>query len=910
LLFAVGYVALDYFAQWLAHYPGRSTILCLAGGLYLATLLSSDPRTWWRWAITVFVVEACLELLMRHESVASALVDAVGHVTGVLAGAHLLRLRRGLPFRLASLDDLFALYVVAIVVSPAIRIGLNVIFHSVVGRSITGMELLTDWAGEAATLLTVTPLILMLKQYASQWRTLSAAKWLEGAVMVIALAGVLHIIFTGQQPLVYLTLPWIVWGALRFGLLGITLILATFMAIIIHYSASGLGPYGATPYSALLAQSFLAVLCVGSLCLAVTIQQYQAGQLALRRARDELEQRVADRTAALAQSELRLRESNALYEIARAAAKVIIFDWQVETDTVSYSDDPTWLRGPLPASGKYPLFKDQVHEQDRARFLEVRQRALDTLQGGIIDFRLVRTDGIVLWVQSHPTIFAGADGKAARLLTSIQDISARKQIEASLRESEQRLRALLDGIPERAWFKDAKGRYVAVNRATEEGYGLPAAELIGKTIFDLRPREVAEHIAAEEDKVIAGGKLMRIERPSFTFGNWVEITKAPVFDTDGQYAGMAGIWRDITVRKQAEQQALAQSERRYRTLVNATSQSVWVMDATGHSASILKSLTGETVANAKEHPWLNFVHPEDRAGAIAVAQTATASKAAYEYQHRVLNKNGDCWDVVTRVAPVLNADGSVREWIGTSADISAQKRAERALLESNQTLRRLSGRREEVLEAERARIAHNLHDGASQSLNLARLKLAALANQPALATTEAQLREILAVIDQVNHEIRTLEFELSPPVLRQLGLVPALRWLGDEMQRSYGLHVSVSDDEEDKVQDQVSRATAFRAVRELLINVAKHAKVDAAHVDVHRLDESIVITVSDRGVGFDAASVTQGNFGNPGNSSASGLGLPMVKESIEFSGGSVRFDSSPGGGAANTITMPLDREMV
>jgi PAS domain S-box-containing protein len=888
--------------QWLALIQGHGASIFLANGLYVALLLSSPSRDWPRWAATVCLVEGVVELTLYHSGLAPAIFDALGHALGAFAGAHLVRACRGLPFQLRTMRDVLALSCATALIAPAIGMLFCLLSATGAGRATDGQYWLSYWMGDAAGALVVAPLLLSLRQDAGHFRELRAAlgaKWLEGAALLVILVTILHFIFSSNLPTVYFSLPMLVWAAARFGMTGVSVVMAVFMVVIVRYSALGLGPYGGSLLGrTLLAQSFLAVTAICALCLAAIFVQYQAAQLALRRARDKLEQRVAERTAALADSEQRLRDSNALFAIARGAAKMIILEWVVATDTLTFSDDPAWLRGPLPESGQYPLFRDQVLAEDRARFLDMRQRALDSLHGGTFEFRLVRTDGIVLWVQTYQSVFAGLDGKAVRVVAAIQDISARKQSEALLQESEQRLRALLDGIPERAWLKDAEGRYIALNRAHAKAYDLPTAKVIGKTIFDLRPAEVAERVAAEDRMAMANGAPMRFERHSFMLGNWVEITRAPVYSADGRNAGLVGIWRDITVRKQAEQQVLADSEQRYRTLVNATSQSVWVLDADGTLASVMKSLMGETVDNVRERHLLDFVHPEDRADAAAVMQAAVAAKSAYEHEHRVMDKNGRVWDVITRAVPVLNAEGSVREWIGTSMDVSAQKAAERALRQSNQTLRMLSGRREAVLEEERARIAHNLHDGAAQSLNVVRLKIAALARETADGARAAALRELLTLIDQVNQEIRSLEFELSPPVLRQLGLIPALQWLSEEMQRSYGLRVTTSDDGEDKSLDQAHRASSFRAVRELLINAAKHAKVSAAHVDTQRVDNTIVITVSDMGAGFDAA--------NAEKTGVLGLGLAIVRERIEFSGGQVKFNSTPGVGTASTIVMPLN----
>ena len=299
---------------------------------------------------------------------------------------------------------------------------------------------------------------------------------------------------------------------LPFQLTTLTDVLAfSFAAAIVCPSVGILGPYGTYGGHPLLAQSFLALTSICALCLSAVIEQYQAAQAALRHARDDLENRVLERTAALAESERQLREGNALFAIARAAAKITTLEWIVASNTLNFSDDPAWLLGPLPASGAYPLFTEQIHPDDRARFVEMRQRALDTLQGGTFEFRVVRTDHIVLWVQSYQTVFAGANGKVMRLVAAVQDISARKLNESSLRASEQRLRALLDGIPERAWLKDADGRYIAANRAlvnaTSQSVWVLDAEgnltavlksLTGKAVADVHGRNWLDFVHPDD----------------------------------------------------------------------------------------------------------------------------------------------------------------------------------------------------------------------------------------------------------------------------------------------------------------------------------------------------------------------------------------------------------------------------
>ena len=134
-----------------------------------------------------------------------------------------------------------------------------------------------------------------------------------------------------------------------------------------------------------------------------------------------------------------LRVQTERLQIGQAAAHMIILDRDVVNDRLTWSDSPEWLRGPLPPSGRYPNFADQVHPEDRERFLATRARALETLQGETQDFRIVRTDGRVLWVIARQKVFADETGKAARMLVAMFDITERKLVEQKLLEAHDEL---------------------------------------------------------------------------------------------------------------------------------------------------------------------------------------------------------------------------------------------------------------------------------------------------------------------------------------------------------------------------------------------------------------------------------------------------------------------------------------
>lgn len=201
-------------------------------------------------------------------------------------------------------------------------------------------------------------------------------------------------------------------------------------------------------------------------------------------------------------------------------------------------------------------------------------------------------------------------------------------------------------------------------------------------------------------------------------------------------------------------------------------------------------------------------------------------------------------------------------------------------------------------ERERRLLAQDLHDGLGQILAILKIKLTSIKESERRGKLKKSLQEIEALIDQSNKSVRTLMMQLSPPVLQALGLVPALEWLAEEMDRNYGLAVHIESHGPSISLGEPARTTIFRAVRELLINVSKHAGCDKAEVSCEQDENRMIINVTDHGEGF---SYDPSAFPRVGDM---GFGLISIKDRIEFIGGDMNIDTQPGCGTTVSIIFP------
>jgi len=232
-------------------------------------------------------------------------------------------------------------------------------------------------------------------------------------------------------------------------------------------------------------------------------------------------------------------------------------------------------------------------------------------------------------------------------------------------------------------------------------------------------------------------------------------------------------------------------------------------------------------------------------------------------------------------------------------EIAERKRAEKALFNSHEKLRSLASELSLAEERLRHHVAIDVHDHIAQNLAFAKMKLGALRGSISSSSLAGTMDEVLKLVDETIQNTRALISELGSPILYELGFVPAVEWLTQEAQRQHGIGVDFQDDGQPKLLSEDVRVLLFQAARELLVNIAKHAKAPNAKVSITRDDNQVRVDVEDDGVGFDSAEI------GPSVDTTSRFGLFSIRVRLEPLGGHMEVDSKPSHGTRVTLMAPL-----
>jgi PAS domain S-box-containing protein len=350
------------------------------------------------------------------------------------------------------------------------------------------------------------------------------------------------------------------------------------------------------------------------------------------------------------------------------------------------------LDDPSQAIGKtvHDLFEAEYARQSDAEEQEIIRTGQPVVAK---DVTITWPDGRATWGSVTKMPLRDPQGRIIGTFAIARDITERKHAEEELAHERHLLRSFIDALPEGIYFKDRESRIIRANRTVAETVGCTPAQLVGKTDFDLLAPEVARQSFEDEQEIIRTGHPVIGKEEKVTWRDgltlWVSTTKMPLRDPDGRIVGTFGITRDITKRKVAEE-ALCQSEERYRSIVAAMQDGSLLLDADGSIRSCnaaaerilglsAEQMTGRTPHDARWRaihedgsPFPGETHPP--------MVTLRTGQPCADVVMGVHKPDGTLTWITVNSQPLFLADGRTLAGVVASfEDVTDRKRTEEAL---------------------------------------------------------------------------------------------------------------------------------------------------------------------------------------------------------------------------------------
>ncbi len=331
------------------------------------------------------------------------------------------------------------------------------------------------------------------------------------------------------------------------------------------------------------------------------------------------------------------------------------------TDTLGYVPDELCAAG-LSAG------RSLVHADDLPSVVDSFARLGRAADGELVtrEFRLRHKDGSWRWLRARETPFSrDADGAVRQVVGAAEDVTERKAIEHALRRSEARLRQIIDLVPHFIFAKDRDGRFILVNRAVAEAYGGAVADITGRTDADFNrsPEEVRQFREDDLDVIRSGRpKVIPLERITDAQGavRWLHTIKIPFTEADSDLPSVLGVAMDVTERRRADQ-ALRESELKYRTLIDTTDTGFCVVDSEGRILDANENyvrLTGRaSLGDVLGHTVLEWTAPYDIERNAEEVRRCAASGRVRQLEVDYIAPDGRVVPIEINATAIQHADG-------------------------------------------------------------------------------------------------------------------------------------------------------------------------------------------------------------------------------------------------------------
>jgi PAS domain S-box-containing protein len=631
---------------------------------------------------------------------------------------------------------------------------------------------------------------------------------------------------------------------------------------------------------------------------ALVLRDLKKSEASLKATNENLEEAVRFRTAELIQVNESLTQSEAKYRNLVENSTVGVFSTGRKDGKYYFVNDA------LARMYGFDSSKQMLDEVTDTCWSDPKQRErmLNELEehGRVTNFEAK----IIVRAGRHIHVLFSAQMHGDTISGMAMDITEHKRDEERIKG----LAHIFETSMNEIYIIDAETyKFVQVNEGARQNMGYSIEEFRELTPVDIKPEfsieafvELVEPLVTHEENI---AKFESVHKRKDGSLYPVEI-HLQLSRLEGRSAFVA-IVLDITERKRAES-ILRKTENEKALILDSTSEKIAYHDLDQNIQWVNKAFLKSTDVSFSELKGQKCYHAWglDRSCVDCPLEKAIETGEPQEIELTPGNQahwpsTHGCWMV--RAAPVRDGSGRIIGAIEVAYDITERKKTEAQIQQYQQRLKALASQLTLAEEHQRRRIAEDLHDHIGQSLAFARLRIAVAQRTTSRTKLAGILEEISDSLLQAVRDTRHLISDLSSPSMNEIGLAAAIaEWLEEQIENRHGLETEFSDQCGKLPLNDDVRAILFRSVRELMVNVIKHAQATRISVSLSKIDHQLMISVEDDGVGYDFSKAfdtakMQGGFG-----------LFSIQERMADLGGGFKVNSEPGKGCRVELMVTLE----
>ncbi|NPE30091.1 PAS domain-containing sensor histidine kinase [Methanococcoides sp. SA1] len=496
-----------------------------------------------------------------------------------------------------------------------------------------------------------------------------------------------------------------------------------------------------------------------------------------------------------------------------------------------------------------------------------------------------------------------------------------------LRESETKLRTVVDTLPDLIWLKSRDGVYLNCNSKFERFFGAKEEEIIGKTDYDFVDKDLADFFR-QKDKAVMDADKVVVNEEEVVYADdghreVLETIKSPMYDHNGNFIGVLGIGRDITSRKEIEKK-LALSENRFRTILENMQLIGIMLDENGNLIfcnDFFIDLVGWNREEIINKNWFEMFQPSEIAFEIKdmFVNAINGGEMPVYHENLIVTKTGTHKLIAWNNTVFKDETGMIISVSSIGEDITDRKLIEKKLIEAKLLAEEANRTKSEFL----ANMSHELRTPLNSVIGFSDLLLENIAGP----INENQHKYISNILKNGNHllmvinnildisKIESGNMKCYPEKIKIAQIIHGIKESIEPLAKSKFIDIKV-DIESDDLEMYADRTKFNQIMYNLLSNAIKFAHINGSVcITTKTIDKKLHVYVSDTGIGIPKNEqmkifkpFIQVNSTHNNENSGTGMGLTLVKKFVEMHGGKIWVESEVGKGSTFTFTIPNDSE--